>query len=280
MDMKPLLGKVAIVTGAGRPHGIGRSTALRLAEHGANVVVTDLCRKYEGDLAFYGVGDDWAQLRAVVGEIESHGGRGLACKVDVTQRDEVAACAEEAVARFGGIDILFNNAGTAVGVGPFLAMTQQQWDLSLTVNVTGMFHFCQLVIPKMIERGGGAIVNTSSLAGLGAGELMCGYNTSKFAVVGFTKSIAVEFGQFGIRCNAVCPGMVDTDMGADEYQFISAMEGISVEEARARAAEKIALRRQCPPDEVADVVAYLCSPAASYLTGVALPVTGGMAAGL
>ena len=278
--MRPLEGKVAIVTGAGRPHGIGRSTALRLAEHGAAVVVADLCRKYEGDLAFYGVGDDWEQLQSVVREIEARGGRGLACRVDVTQRSEVAACVEATVAAFGTIDILFNNAGTAVGVGPFLAMTQQQWDLSLSVNITGMFHFCQLVIPHMIDRGNGVIVNTSSTAGLGAGELMCGYHTTKFAVVGFTKAIAAEFGQFGIRCNAVCPGMVDTDLGASEYEFISQMEGITIEAARQRAAERIALRRQCSPDEVADVVAYLCSPAAGYLTGVALPIAGGMAPGL
>ncbi len=278
--MKALQGQVAIVTGAGRPKGIGRATALRLAEQGADVVVTDLCRKYEGDLAFYGVGDDWEQLRALVDEIERRGARGLACKVDVTQRDEVAACVDQTVATFGGVDILFNNAGTAVGVGPFLAMTQQQWDLSLSVNITGMFHFCQLVIPKMIDRGSGVIVNTSSIAGLGAGELMCGYHTSKFAVVGFTKAIAAEFGQFGIRCNAICPGMVDTDLGDAEYEFISQMDGITISEARERAAQKIALRRQCGPDEVADVVAYLCSPAAGYLTGVALPIAGGMAPGI
>jgi NAD(P)-dependent dehydrogenase (short-subunit alcohol dehydrogenase family) len=262
--MKPLEGKVAIVTGCGRPKGIGRAAALRLAEHGADVVVTDLCRKYEGDLAFYGVGDDWQQLQHVVTEIEAHGVRGLAYRVDVSRRDEVDACVGDTVAKLGGVDILFNNAGTAVGVGPFLAMTQQQWDLSLNVNITGMFHFCQLVIPKMIDRG----------------ELMCGYHTSKFAVVGFTKAIAAEFGQFGIRCNAVCPGMVDTDLGDAEYEFISQMESISIAEARRRAAEKIALRRQCAPEEVADVVAYLCSPAAGYITGVALPIAGGMAVGL
>jgi len=278
--MKPLQGKVAIVTGAGRPKGIGRATALRLAEHGAHVVVTDLCRKYEGDLAFYRVGDDWEQLQCVVAEIEARGSRGVACQVDVARRDEVAACVERTLATFGGIDILFNNAGTAVGVGPFLTMTQQQWDLSLSVNVTGMFHFCQLAIPAMIERGGGVIVNTSSTAGLGAGPLMCGYHTSKFAVVGFTKAIAAEFGQAGIRCNAVCPGMVDTDLGDSEYEFISQMEGITIEEARRRAADRIALRRQCTPEEVADAVAYLCSPGAGYVTGVALPIAGGMAPGL
>jgi 3-oxoacyl-[acyl-carrier protein] reductase len=278
--MKSLKGKVAVVTGAGRPKGIGRASALRLAEHGANVVVTDICRKYEGDLASYGVGDDWAQLQGVVREIEARGSRGLACRVDVTNRDEIAACIDETMSAFGRIDILMNNAGTAVGVGPFLEMSRKQWDLSLNVNVTGMFNFCQLVIPKMIAGGAGVIVNTASLAGLGAGELMCGYVTSKFAVVGFTKAIAAEFGIYGIRCNAICPGMVDTDMGDSEYEFISQMEGISIEEARQRAAEKIALRRQCKPEEVADAVAYLCSPAASYITGVALPVAGGMAAGL
>jgi NAD(P)-dependent dehydrogenase (short-subunit alcohol dehydrogenase family) len=278
--MKPLKGKVAIVTGAGRPKGIGRASALRLAEYGAYVVVTDLCRKYEGDLASYSVGDDWAQLQCVVSDIETRGSRGLACKVDVTQRNEIAACVDETIAAFGRIDILLNNAGTAVGVGPFLGMTQQQWDLSLDVNITGMFHFCQLVIPKMIDGGAGVIVNTSSLAGLGAGELLCGYHTSKFAVVGFTKAIAAEFGKFGIRCNAICPGMVDTDLGDSEYEFISQMQGITIEEARRCAAEKIALRRQCKPEEVADVVAYLCSPAAGYITGVALPIAGGMAPGL
>ena len=278
--MKSLKGKVAIVTGAGRPKGIGRASALRLAEHGANVVVTDICRKYEGDLAAYGVGDDWAQLQGVVREIEARGSRGLACRVDVTKRSEIAACVDETMAAFGRIDILMNNAGTAVGVGPFLEMSQKQWDLSLNVNVTGMFNFCQSVIPRMIDGGAGVIVNTASLAGLGAGELMCGYVTSKFAVVGLTKAIAAEFGIYGIRCNAICPGMVDTDMGDSEYEFISQMEGISIEEARQRAAGKIALRRQCRPEEVADVVAYLCSPAASYITGVAMPVAGGMAQGL
>jgi 3-oxoacyl-[acyl-carrier protein] reductase len=278
--MKPLAGKVAVVTGAGRPHGIGRSTALRLAEHGAQVVVTDLCRKYEGDLAFYGVGDDWNQLQETVREIEARGVRGLAYQVDVTRRDEIAACIADVVASLGGIDILFNNAGTAVGVGPFLAMTQQQWELSLSVNVSGMFHCCQLVLPRMIERGGGVIVNNASTAGLGAGESMCGYHASKFAVVGFTKAIAAEFGQCGIRCNAICPGYVDTDLGEMEHEFVALTEGITADQARQRATRQIALRRTCSPDEVADVVAYLCGPGAGYITGVALPIAGGMSVGL
>lgn len=278
--MNALTGKVAIVTGAGRPNGIGRATALRLAAAGADVVVTDICRRYDGDLAFYGVGDDRAPLDRLVGEIEALGVRGLACQVDVTRRAEIEACVAETLRAFGGLDILFNNAGTAVGVGPLLNMTAQQWDLSLAVNVTGMFYFCQVAIPALIERGGGVVINTASTAGLGAAPLMAGYNTSKFAVIGLTKSIAAEFGPLGIRCNAICPGMVDTDMGKDEYEFIAMMEGTTVEEARQRAAEKIALRRQCRPEEVAAVVAFLCTPAAGYVTGITLPIAGGMPVGL
>lgn len=278
--MNALTGKVAIVTGAGRPNGIGRATALRLAAAGADVVVTDICRRYDGDLAFYGVGDDRAPLDRLVGEIEALGVRGLACQVDVTRRAEIEACVAETLRAFGGLDILFNNAGTAVGVGPLLNMTAQQWDLSLAVNVTGMFSFCQVAIPALIERGGGVVINTASTAGLGAAPLMAGYNTSKFAVIGLTKSIAAEFGPLGIRCNAICPGMVDTDMGKDEYEFIAMMEGTTVEEARQRAAEKIALRRQCRPEEVAAVVAFLCTPAAGYVTGITLPIAGGMPVGL
>lgn len=278
--MKPLDGKVAIVTGAGRPNGIGRATALRLASAGCAVVVTDICRPYEGDLAFYRVGDDRRQLDALVDEIVAAGGRALACAVDLTRREEIEACVAETLRAFGGLDILVNNAGTAVGVGPLLNMTARQWELSLAVNVTGTFQFCQAALPALIERGGGVIVNTASTAGLGASPLMAGYVTSKFAVVGLSKAIAAEFGPLGIRCNAICPGMVDTDLGADEYEFIAAMEGITVEAARRRAAERIALRRPCRPEEVADVIVFLCSPAAGYLTGLALPVAGGMPPGL
>lgn len=278
--MKPLEGTVAIVTGAGRPKGIGRATALRFAEHGAAVVVTDLCKKYEGDWESYGVGDDIRALEQLVGEIEARGSRGRAIAVDVTDRAQVQACVEQTLNDFGNIDILFNNAGTAIGCGPFISMTEVQWRMSLEVNVTGIFHFSQLVLPSMLERGGGVIINTSSRAGLAASPMMAGYTASKFAVVGLTKAIAAEFGQFGIRCNCVCPGMVMTDMGDAEYEFYATMHGCTIEEAKARIAEATALKRGCTAEEVADVVAYLAGPASAYLTGVALPVDGGMSGGL
>jgi len=278
--MKPLEGRTAIVTGAGRPRGIGRAAALKLAGHGAHVVVTDIARprrdlEIEGML---GVGDDFAALEALAVEIEALGVRALPLAVDVTDRAQIDECVARTCEELGGVDVLFNNAGAALGVGPFLEMTAQQWDLSYQVNVRGTAWFCQAAIPRMIERGGGAIVNNASLAGLGAAPQMAAYTATKFAVVGLTKAVAAEFGGRGIRCNAVCPGLVDTLMGESEVKLFSA--GGSEAVARERLTRGVAMGRWAQPEEVGDAVAYLAGPAASYLSGVALPVAGGMPPGL
>ena len=280
--MKLLKGKVAIVTGAGRPKGMGRATALRLAEHGASVVVTDVCRKrkeleIEG---FLSLGDDLGALEKLVEEIKRLGSQGMAMAVDVTDSAEIQACVEATCKRFGGIDILFNNAGTAIGVGPFLDISSENWELSWQVNVKGMMEFCRAVIPKMMERGGGSIINMSSLAGLGAMPAYGAYCVTKFAVVGLTKVIASEFGRQNIRCNAICPGNILTDMGEAEIKFIAMERGVSEEEARKLFGEVAALGRAGQAEEVADVVAYLAGPRSGFLTGVALPVSGGMPLGI
>jgi len=280
--MKLLEGKVAIVTGAGRPKGMGRATALRLAEQGASVVVTDVCRKrkeleIEG---FLSLGDDLGALEKLVEEIKRLGSRGMAMAVDVTDSAQIQACVEATCKRFGGIDILFNNAGTPVGTGAFLEIPAENWDLSWQVNVKGMMEFCKAVIPKMIERGGGSIINNASMAGLGASEGYSGYITTKFACVGLTKAIASEFGHQKIRCNAVCPGNILTDMGEAEVVFIAALKGVSEEEARKLFGEVAALGRGGLPEDVADVVVFLAGPYSRFLTGVALPVSGGMPLGI
>ncbi len=280
--MKPLEGKVAIVTGAGRPKGMGRATALKLAEQGASVVVTDVARERK-DLeieGFTGIGDDFSALEGLVGEIEALGSKGLAMAVDVTDAKQIQACVDKACEAFGGVDVLFNNAGTAVGVGPFLDIQSVNWDLSWQVNVKGMVEFCRAVIPKMIERGGGSIINNASMAGLGAMEGYGAYTVTKFAVVGLTKVIAAEFGRQGIRCNATCPGNILTNMGEEEIKFISLEKGVSEEEARNIFGEAAALGRAGQPEDVADVVAFLAGPHSRFLTGIALPVSGGMPKGL
>ncbi len=280
--MKLLEGKVAIVTGAGRPKGMGRASALKLAEQGASVVVTDLARKRKDLMieGFLGIGDEPAALEKVVSEIEALGSKGLAMAVDVTDTAQIQACVDRTCEAFGGVDILFNNAGTAIGVGPFLDTLSENWDLSWQVNVRGMVEFCRAAIPKMIERGGGSIINNASMAGLGAEPGYGAYVVTKFAVVGLTKLLAAEFGDRNIRCNATCPGSILTDMGEEEITFIAMEKGIGREEAAKVFDEMAALGRAAQPEEVADVVAYLAGPRSAYLTGVALPVAGGMRPGL
>jgi 3-oxoacyl-[acyl-carrier protein] reductase len=276
--MKLLEGKVAIVTGAGRPKGMGRASALKLAEQGASVVVTDVARERKDLMieGLLGIGDDFAALEKLVSEIEAMGSKALAMAVDVTDAVQIQACVDKAYEAFSGIDILFNNAGTAVGVGSIMDIPSESWDLSWQVNVKGMVDFCKAVIPKMIERGGGSIVNNASMAGLGAAPGYGAYCVTKFGVVGLTKLVAAEFGRQNIRCNAVCPGMILTDMGEEEIKFISMEKGISMEEARQYFGEVAAMGRAGQPEEVADVVAYLAGPRAGFLSGVALPVAGGL----
>jgi NAD(P)-dependent dehydrogenase (short-subunit alcohol dehydrogenase family) len=280
--MKLLKGKVAIVTGAGRPKGMGRASALKLAEQGASVVVTDIARERK-DLeieGLLGIGDDFAALERLVGEIEALGSKALALAVDVTDVGQIRACVDKTCEVLGGVDILFNNAGTAVGVGSIMDISSENWDLSWQVNVKGMVEFCKAVIPHMGERGGGSIINNASMAGLGAAEGYGAYTVTKFGVVGLTKTIAAEFGRQNIRCNCVCPGMILTDMGEEEIQFISMEKGVSMEDARRIFGEVAAMGRAGQPEEVADVVTYLAGPHSGFLTGVAIPVAGGLPLGI
>lgn len=280
--MRTLEGKVAIVTGAGRPKGMGRAAALKLAEMGAKVVVTDICRERK-ELEIEGllkIGDDFSALEKLVVDIENLGAKGIALAVDVTRTDEINVCVEKTCEVFGGVDILFNNAGVAIAVGPFLEIPLETWDLSWQVNVRGMMEFCKAVIPKMRERGGGSIINMSSAAGLGAQQEMAGYVTTKFGCVGLTKAIAAEFGRDNIRCNAICPGNILTDMGDAEIKFIADSHQLTEEAARNIFCAGSALGRGGKPEEIAALVAFLASDASSFLTGAAIPATGGLPLGV
>ena len=267
--MTPLEDKVAIVTGTGAPGGIGRATALRLAADGARVVVTDA-----------GASGHDAALARLVEEIAASGRQAMAVTVDITDRGQIDACVGQVRDAFGGVDILVNNAGTAVGAVPFLDLTSDQWDTSYRVNLKGAADFCQAVIPAMIDGGGGVIVNNASTAGLGAEPGFGAYTATKHGIVGLTRTIAAEFGPANIRCNAVCPGFVMTDMHRAANERLAQAEGLDADAVAARRYAGVALRRAAEPTEVADVIAYLASPAASYITGVALPVAGGTPVGL
>lgn len=240
--------QVAIVTGAAHPSGIGYAIASRLKADGHTVVTVDL--------------------------------EGADRDVDVTDKPQIERCIREIVQAHGRLDILVNNAGIAEGSDRFLEQTTDELDRTFAVNVKGMVQFSQGAIPHMQQKKAGVIVNIASLSGLRA---MVGippaYTASKFAVVGLTKAMALEFGVDNIRVNAVCPGSVDTSMRAKALDLLAAAEAISRDDAAALENELIALGRPSTPAEIAAVVAFLCSEGCNYMTGAAIPVDGGMQGG-
>jgi len=265
--MKLLENKVAIITGAGRPHGMGKATALKCAEHGAKVVITDLVRDGFAE-------EDMVGIEAVVSEAKAQGADAFGIGVDVTDRDQVKACVEKTIQEFGRVDILVNNAGTAIGAGPFLEQSDKQWDVSYGVHMKGPTYFCQEVIPHMQKQGGGSIVNNASMLGVAAEPFSAAYTATKFGLVGLTKVIAVEFGPDNIRCNAVCPGAIDTQMQRDGLKKLAAEYGNTYEEMVKSVEKQSAMNRQAQPEEVADTIVYLASPMSSYVSGITMLVHG------
>jgi NAD(P)-dependent dehydrogenase (short-subunit alcohol dehydrogenase family) len=261
--MKLMQDKVVIITGAGRERGMGQAAVMTFAEHGAKVAVTDLARNDE----------EQAGIERVAEAARQRGNEALALTLDITDRAQVEAAIARVIDTFGRIDVLINNAGTAIGAGPYLEQTDTQWDVSYQVHLKGTHYMCQAVIPQMQAQGGGAIVNNASMLGVAAEPYSAAYTATKFGVVGLTKAIAAEFGGDDIRCNCVCPGSVDTQMQAEGIEQFAEWAGVSVEEAW-RDAERCALGRSARPEEVANAMLYLASDLASYVSGHALMVTG------
>ena len=247
-----LANRRAIVTGGAQ--GIGRSTALAFAAEGARVVVVDL----NGDGA-----------SAVADEITATGGRAIAVKADVSLEADVRRVVADTVEAFGGVDIVFNNAGiirrtTAIDI------TVEEWDQVFGVNVRSIFLMSKYVVPVMAETGGGSIVNTGSGWGLTGGANALSYCASKGAVVNMTRALAIDHGPQGIRVNSVNPGDTNTGMLRDEAKQLSADEVEFLAESSDRP-----LGRMGEPSEIAAAVVWLASDASSYVTGSALVVDGG-----
>jgi 3-oxoacyl-[acyl-carrier protein] reductase len=240
-------GKVALVTGAAR--GIGEAIALTLAQEGADVVVTDV---------------DLEGAQRVAQEIERLGHKARAIQADVSQREAVQRLVSEAVSVFGKIDILVNNAGI-IRRGTFLDHDPQDWEKVLSVNLGGTFNCAKEVVPLMVKQGGGKIINISSVVGkMGDIASAPSYGTSKGAINTFTKSLARELAPYGINVNAVAPHAIETDMSREWS-----------EEKRRQIVEAIPLKRLGKPEEVAEVVAFLASDGAGFITGQILDVNGG-----
>ena len=248
-------GKVAVITGAAG--GIGRAAAERFAQEGANVVAIDLAG---------------AALEDAVNLVEAAGASAIAVPADVSRSGDVKRYVKAAKDRFGGIDVFFNNAGIEGWVGPTTQYPEDIFDRVIAVNLKGVFLGIKYVVPAMLERGGGAIVNTASVAGLSGTPSIFAYGASKHAVVGMTKSAALEFGPRGIRTNAICPSPIETRMMRALERGINPDEPESVHQQMAAGNP---MGRYGEPAEVAAFVAFLCSNEASYLNGGIFPIDGG-----
>ena len=241
--------KIAIVTGGGG--GIGRATAIRFADEGARVVVSDIHAES---------GEE------TVEQVRKMGGDAIFVKTDTANEGEMKALVEECEQHYGGLDILFNNAGVSNEEVKLADMSVDEWDRVLSINLRGVFLGMKFSIPLMEKSNGGAIVNTSSLLGFKGKKYMAPYNASKGGVITLTKNAALEYGSKNIRVNAVCPGVIDTNIVTPWKEDERKWPIIS---------KANALKRIGQPEEIANAVLFLVSDEASYVTGTSLLVDGG-----
>jgi 3-oxoacyl-[acyl-carrier protein] reductase len=243
-----LKGKVALVTGGSR--GLGRVDALALAEAGADVVVADILM-------------DGAEKTAK--EVQAMGRKSFAIKMDVTHMEQVKEGVVRIKNELGSVDILVNSAATLDHLGQLLEQRDKFWERDLRVNLTGTFNCSRAVWPYMQEKKWGRIINMASVAGTLGGFGQASYSTTKAGIIGFTKTLALEGARYGITCNVVCPGIINSE----SFQLISA-------EMRERLIRKTALRRPGEPEDVAYAIVFLASDKANYITGIVLNVSGGI----
>ena len=242
-----LEGKVAIVTGASL--GIGSACALDLAKNGANVAIN--YRKHD------------AEANAIVDQINAMGRRGLAVRADVANFQDAQNMVDAVVKEFGRIDILVNNAGVNRDA-VIWKMTEQQWDEALGINLKGYFNYIRAVAPLFKEQGSGKIVNITSINGMRGKFGQSNYSAAKAGIIGLTKTVAKELARSSVNCNAVAPGLIETDMMRQ-----------APEDVKQKAMAEIVLGRMGAPEEVAYVVSFLCTEKARHITGEVIKVDGG-----
>jgi 3-oxoacyl-[acyl-carrier protein] reductase len=245
-----LANKIALITGAGS--GMGRAAAILFATEGAKVAAVDISE---------------AQVRQTADEIANNGGKAIAIRADVSRSPDVSQMVDETVAKFGGLNIVYNNAGIE-GESSFLSnMTEEQFDRVIAINLRGVFLGMKYSLPHLIKAGGGSIINQASIAGMVAVRGGAGYCASKAGVIALTRVAALEYGRFNIRVNAICPGAIETPMAQRIRQGAppnpNAIQRISV------------LGRMAEADEIAKVALFLASDDASFATGAPFVIDGG-----
>jgi meso-butanediol dehydrogenase/(S,S)-butanediol dehydrogenase/diacetyl reductase len=264
-----LSGKVALITGAARAGGIGAEVALRLAQEGCHVVLTDIARQADG------LGSA-SELSTRVAEIERQGGSASQQVCDVTSEESVAAACTSTVESCGRLDILINNAGIGFLMSPLVDVDIDDWDKVLDVNLRGAFLATKHAARHMIGQGsGGRIINIASQAAKSGFPHAAAYVSSKHGMVGLTRVAALELGAHGITVNAVCPNHITTGLGDWQNKYFSALFGQTEEEYLAAMRGRIPLGRTGRTSDIANMCAFLCSDAADYVTGEAINVSGG-----
>lgn len=249
-------GKVALITGAAS--GIGEATAELFAREGARVVLADV----QDDLG-----------RQVLERIREAGGTAEYVHCDVSVSEDVGGMVRAAVDTYGRLDILYNNAGLARG-GTITEISEDDWDLVIDVDLKSVYLGCKYAIPEMRKAGGGSIISTASIAGLRGSPRLNAYSAAKAAVINLTRSVAAEAGSFGIRVNCICPGIIVTPI----WRQIGVMADAQQQALLQRMGQRVLLQRVGMPDDVARGALFLASEDASYVTGHALVIDGGMTA--
>jgi len=280
--MSGLKGKVALITGAGGMKSVGRSTALKLASLGANLVLTDVPRK-PADLPPAEVESGWRGIESVADEIRAIGVQCLKIYCDLKSPEQIRGMVQHAIEHYGRIDILVNNARAIMGRDrvPVTDLDEEVWNHFLAINTTAVFLLTKLVSREMIRLGkGGRIINIGSNVSKTAGLHQAAYTASKFAVVGLTQAAALDLAPYGITVNTVCPGMINTGRLSYWERAEAEKKGIAYEEFRApllkKKAEGTPLGRIAEPEDVANMVAFLASDEANFITGQAYNVNGGV----
>ena len=259
MDMKGFEGKTVLITGAAS--GVGKETALSFFDEGANVVISDI---------------DKENLYELDSLTKKDNKKVLIQQTDISIPEEVSGLIGSTIERFGGIDFLVNNAGVSM-TKKMMELQKQDWDKVLDVNVKGTFDVLKKVARNMIEnKTKGSIVNIASIAGEKGRPNFLAYSASKAAIISITKSAALEFAEHGIRVNSVSPGTIDTPMWGKIADDILAIQGGNKEELLKTWVEKVPLKRLAKPDDISDVILFLCSDKARFITGQIINVCGGL----
>jgi len=269
-------GKTAVITGSGRRKGLGEAIARRLAEDGANIVLSDLGKSRDAATQTEHIGE-MDELSLIAYDLKSMGANVSIFSGDVRSKSDMKALASHSVSTFGSLDVWVNNAGIGYLMMPLLEVSEDDWRTVIDVNLTGAFFGLQSAAEIMVEQGrGGRIINIASQAAKSGFPHAQAYTSSKHGLVGLIRSASIELGPHGITVNNVCPNHVTTGLGAWQNEYFAKVTGAaSIEEYMENMKNRIPMRRPGLPEDTANAVAFLCSDEAVYITGESMNVSGG-----